>query len=498
MAILDQWGNPIRYGGRFLDATSNSGNHPAWPVLSESIRKSVSWWDLQTSTSISRRLFVNNGILKGAICQKAMYSVGQAFLPIFQGEDKAWGRKARRWLVDEWFPICDVRGGVFDFQTNLFLDSVSIDRDGDFGILLTETKDGYPQVQRIAQHRIRSNPGEKIVSDGPFKGLPIHMGVIYKDSRPVGYRVHEDPIHESDFAETRYKDIPARDFIHIYEPEWYDQGRGFPGMTHALNLFRSMAQSQEWEELSMLITSAIGLIEKNETGGLDPDDPQNLLNSGSGNAGSGLSMLTLEGGLIRYFKSNSGSGLEQFVNHKPGEEWDMFNDRLIRIAFVGFNWPVSVTWKPEGGGPDVRLDIAEARTSVRDRQSLLTPPARRQIGYAISKAIKLGILPFNSEWYKWGLSYPAQIGIDDGKERRERREDLKFGLTTMEKEIAAMGGDWLEVRAQIEAEVDDLIERAKRLSSKHSIPLDTAMALLQQQNANQQFTLTAADPSLQG
>ncbi len=498
MALLDQYGQPIRGGKRFLDASSNTGNHPPQPVRSEGIKKSVDWWDLTTAVSASRSLYANNGIFRGAIAQKAMFSVGQAWLPIFLGEDKKWGDKAARWLVEQWYPICDVREGAFDFQTCQFLDSVSVSRDGDFGIHFVREKDGFPRTQRIPQHRIKSYAHEPFVStDGPYKGLPIHQGVIYNDrGAPVAYRVYEDAINPWDARQFEYKDVPVSRFEHVYEPEWYDQGRGLPAFTHGLSAFRSMAQSQEWEELSMLIASAISLVEDNETGQLDPDDPALLIRDEAEGKGGGLQSLTLEGGLIRYFKARSGAGLKQFVNHKPGQEWESFNDRLIRVILLGDNWPYSMVWKPEGGGTDTRASILQARNSVADRQSLLKRPAHRQICFAIACAMEIGVLPRNNEFWRWGFSLPARIGIDDGREQKERRENLRAGLSTLRDDAAAMGNDWRDIRQQRETEVDDLLTRAVRLAKKHKVPLNVPLFMLEQPNQNQQIEMTEEEPAV--
>lgn len=492
MAILNQYGQPIRGGKRFLDASSNTGNHPPQPVRSEGIKKSVDWWDLTTAVSASRSLYANNGIFRGAIAQKAMFSVGQAWLPIFLGEDKKWGDKAAKWLVEQWYPHCDVRGGAFDFQTSLFLDSVSISRDGDIGIHQVREKDGFPRVQRVPQHRIKSYSHEPYVTaDGPYKGLPIHQGVIYNErGAPVAYRVYEDTVNAWDPKQFEFKDVPADRFDYIFEPEYYDQGRGLPAFTHGLSAFRSMAQSQEWEELSMLIASAISLVEDNETGQLDPtllsvEDRQEK--------GTGLDSLFLEGGLIRYFKARSGAGLKQFVNHKPGQEWESFNDRLIRVILAGENWPYSMVWKPEGGGADTRATILQARNSVSDRQSLLKRPAHRQICFAIACAMEIGALERNNEFWRWGFSLPARIGIDDGREQKERRENLRAGLSTLRDDAAAMGNDWRDIRQQRETEVDDLLTRAVRLSKKHKVPLNVPLFMLEQPNQNQQIEMTEED-----
>jgi hypothetical protein len=58
--------------------------------------------------SDSRKLFSNLGPAKAAIVDKAVYSFGRAWAPQFAGEDAEWGQEATRYLVDEFYPQCDL------------------------------------------------------------------------------------------------------------------------------------------------------------------------------------------------------------------------------------------------------------------------------------------------------------------------------------------------------------------------------------------------------
>jgi len=365
MALLDQFGQPISYS-RFLDSAQFSNDRPAWPTRSEGIRRAVNTYDWRTVVSASRRLYGNMGIPKGAIGQKATFSTVGGWLPVYRGRNKKWGELATAWLVEKWYPICEVRGGAFDFVTTLKIDSETIDKDGGFGVLLTETADGFPLTQRIPIHRFggRYDDRETVLTDGPYKGCKLHQGIIYNvKGRPVAFRIYEDPVN-IDASISDYQDISARQLIHVYDPEWYDQGHGFPAFTFCLNDLRDMKQSKEWEQLAMLIASSIGLIEHNESGQPDPNDPATLMN-GSNPTATGVKTMTLEGGMYRYFRANSGSKLETLTTDRPSDTWDRFNDRLTRSALLGINWPYSLAWKTDGGGTDKRADIMLARASVQ-------------------------------------------------------------------------------------------------------------------------------------
>lgn len=447
MAILDQWGSPLATSPKFLKAAENGGGRvpPEHLRLLDPLRKLVSYRDWQTVSFLSDKLFANFGVVEGAISQKSMFAVGSAWKPVFLGEATAWGAEARRWLIEEWYPSCDIRGLNYDFTTNLYQQSVNIDRAGDSIEVLLESENGWPQVQTIPSRQIgnwETTSGlDEEIKDGPYAGLILRNGVIMtRQERPVAYRhLGEKP---GDF-----EDIPARFIIHCMEPKWSDQARGFPIFSSCIEDFRAIAQSEEWERQAMLIASSIGLLEWNEDGAPEANDEDPLGANVVDDEGkpTGLRTQTIWGGLYRYLKSDSGR-LEQFVSNRPSAEWTEFQDRHIRKALCAANWPYSWAWKPESAnGTAQRTENVKARGSVTDRQQLLAPTAARKIRFAVSVAIKNKMLPpypgrDKGGFLKWGFTLPPRVSIDEGRDRQQRREDSKFGLI-LDSKIVEEDGD---------------------------------------------------------
>ena len=56
-----------------------------------------------------------------------------------------------------------------------------------------------------------------------------------------------------------------------------------------------------------------------------------------------LAVQSYSGGMVRHFKSNSGSKLESIDHTRPGDMWDKFQDRIIREALAGIPWPVELS-----------------------------------------------------------------------------------------------------------------------------------------------------------
>jgi hypothetical protein len=451
-------------GLSYLVDAANYGQRyrrPFEPLTVNTISREVNISDWAMLLSDSRKLYMNLGPAKGAIDDKATYAIGRAWNAKFCGEDREWGKLAEEWVNEMWYPMADARGGMFDFKTDLFLSSVSADRDGEIYILLTESKDGlWPQIQLLPAHMIGQRDltqGE--VTDGPYRGLKIIQGVIVNEQgRAVAYNVlgaskDEDRIYS------------AQDLIQVFDPSWADQVRGFPCFTHALLDLKDVRTVQGYEKIAAMLMSSIGLIEKNETGAPDANDPMNVLtrqsNQLAGTFDTGP-VITQDayGVTTRFFRANSGSEITQLKNDRPGDAVNTFMDRLIRNACAGAGWPFELTWDTSKlGGANVRLLIARAMRSVEDRQDLLRPVARRCVGYAVAKAIKSGLLPPNAEWYKWHFTMPARMTVDFGRDGKSDREDYVLGIKNLA-DILAEEGKSLEQHIEDREEENEALRDA--------------------------------------
>jgi len=400
--------------------------------------------------SCSRKLYGNFPPVKGAVDSKATYAIGRAWLPISQSTDKVWARQAEALLRELFYPIADVSGR--DLVSQLFLGSVGVDRDGGFGVLLTESKTGFPQVQFVSADRIAGrSASEAKLESGPFRGRKMVNGVIVnKQGRAIGYRIWED--------EGKHRDVSERNFIYVSDPCWIDQKLGLPSYFSAIESARASLQASTYEELATMIASSQTLVEYNEQGGPDPTDPRHGLGASPAATNSaGVSFKKMVGGAVNYFRSNSGSKLEMFKSERPGDAWESFQDRLIRMVHTSMSWPTELTWKSsELKSPTVRLKIGQAMREVEDRQDLINPLMRRIAGYAIAKFMQRGDLPFNSEWMKWVFTMPPRLSVDAGRDSKAAREDYDKGFRNLT-DILGEQGKALEPHLRERAAEEQLI-----------------------------------------
>lgn len=432
--ILDQFGSPQKY----LEAARPSRQRVWQSSAAKDFDELVSHFDWATVVGASRRLYQNEGLVRGTVDQKASYSVGAAFLPEFLGQDAEFGDQAKQWLVN-WYGLCSTAGPLFDFQTVLFLTSVAIDRDGDAFILLTEAN-GYPQIQLIPAHRVGQRDNAGTVASGGYKGLRIRKGVIFnRAGRAVAYQVLGDAAAED-------KTISARELIHIFDPSFAEQSRGLPLFSHAVNAFRDMREASEREMAAQLLLSSLAFVEHNPYGGPDPSDPTVEFSSDGT-----PSCQTFEGGTVKFFRSGDGSKLEEIASARPSQNWREFHDRLIRNSLVGTGWPLALTEMANGRGTADRISLLAGKKAVSDRQHLLKPLCKRIITFALGKAIDSGLLPPAKQWWNWTFSVDNRLSIDLGRDSNSLREEYKLGLKNLTEIVAEEGkniADHLRQRAE--------------------------------------------------
>ena len=483
MAILDEFGRAVSY--RAARAANESRHRPYEPVERKDISQLIPACDRIKLMSHARRIYLNFGPIQNAITQRSTYAVGRAFVPQYKGEDADFGKVATDWLVNTFYAIGDTRGGMHDLKTNLYGFSTALDVDGEQFILLTETKGGFAQYQGIPSHRIGNPNG---VADGPQRGGTLQDGIVYWPSGEAKEYAFLDK--EGKLSEW----IPAANIIHLYDPNWQMQGRGITALTPCINDVRDILQSVEWERLAMLQMSSISMVEYNEKGGPDMDDPYNTLVANS-TTSAGMTVESLDGGTVRYFKSNSGGKVETVVNNRPGNPFNEFHDRLLKSSFAALNWPSAFYYgHSAGGGTAQRMEIAMAQRSIEDRQDLLFYAAKRIISYAVAKAQKRGDLPASGDWWRWDFSTPPKLTIDDGRVMKELESAYKLGFKSASDITAAMGKEYKDVITQKAEESAMRQVIAREVGEKYGVEIEQRELAMLTPNEQSEAQLAASKP----
>ena len=445
--------------------------------LGGGLERELNGYQWREILSYSRQLFAQLGNLGGAIVQKATYAVGEAWKPQYYGADRAWGERVEEWLAESFYPVADARGQGFDFVTNLFLDSIAQDVDGDAAMILTSSESGFPKVLFVSADRITGNSAE--IPDGPFKGAKLVNGcIIGGTGRVIGYRIQTGELKEE------FQDYSTYNCQLLFEPEWQSQRRGIPRVGRVVLDWFDVQDIDAFLKRGVKLDASQGLLHYTESGTADTAATA-ISDNDAGATDTDLRIERREGGEILYLKANAGEKVESFASDRPHPNTEAFVARIERRGLLAVGWFYELIDPSKIGGASVRLIQDEARASIRYRQKTIRKRARRAVTYAVALGMKSGFIPRNdSDWWKFDFELPAQLTVDAGYDRQADVEDLKLGLTTKAAVGAKSGRWWEDTDAQRDREFDALLTRAKAHADKFGLPLEYVLDRLEQRNPN--------------
>jgi lambda family phage portal protein len=425
---------------RMIEAVNHRSEERGWVYAqAQDSKVDLSSYDRTRLMALSRKCFYNNAIVRGAVRDKAMYSVGSGIgiRPQAMSGDQAWDDAAEQWW-ENWARSPEI-SGRHDMRSLQMLVSEAIDRDGEIFAVLTAKSDGAPAVQIVESHRIES-PDTAAGNAGVVDGVKLD-----KFQRPLGYF-----IGEGDEYPRRHREIKADVMLHVYEPERSDQVRGYPAIGVALNSVLDRDELLRFEMMAAKAGSSIGLVIKNATGNIGAEG---FLGDFSKDSNGNLTRETIfGGGLVPRMKSTE--DIQSFVMNRPNEKLDKHLEQYIRAAAIGLGLPYEFVWDTSAiGGVAQRFIIQKAARCFAARQDVLVNAFLSKLWrYAIARAISRRELPMVAGWHQVGWQTPRSITVDVGREATARRDDVKAGLMTLSDFFGEQGLDWKEAVAEIAAE----------------------------------------------
>ncbi len=444
--IRKRWGMQANNGE--FDGIKYTTNRISRPTVAQDSRQSMTPYARTRALSLGRWAYSNVGYVKGAIDAMARYSFGSVgLIPQAQTSDESWNTASESYFREA-CKIIDVTGRFTLSEMQRIL-SKAIDRDGDVGLVLTESSNGFPQIQMIEGHRISSTGAKE--EEKFFDGVKVNAS-----GRPIAYRVSLDS--------KTFQVIPATNFIHLYDADRCDQLRGITALIHALNDIQDLQEIIGFEKMGVKASLAPGLVHYT-SGGEDKLMPTTVSN--------GITYESLVGGMIP--RLYEGEKLESFKSNRPTAGIEDFSKILIRNVALGMGLPVEFVYDPSSvGGAGVRLVVAQAQRRFEERQELFKTRLMGRIwGYTISKGIKRGELPKSSEWWKVAWQNPTKITVDAGRDATANRDDVRAGLRTYAEDFGERGMDWREQIEQAAREAAWI----KEMAAKYDVEPDRIAAI---------------------
>jgi len=498
---------------RLIEAATQTSDRQLAPVLDYDIHRTVSNYGRRILMNLGRMMFWKHPALQASILEQANLAVS-SFLPQYTGRNKAWGAMAET-MLGNWHKIMDVAGWPYDFDSYLQSLVIAPLVEGENFTLLTETPDGYPLIQVIGAHRVGSrltaaitakvryyqdklwvddvliDDGRPSLAEDPIEfDARVLDGVIVDDySRPIAYRVYQD-----NFVSAGFQDLPARNFFPAFVPMVSGQVRGFSGLATSVFPWADMHEWQAFERLAHKVFSGKTVVETNETG--DTDTAKAIITAAAtydattGNK-TGLDIQRIDGGQYHYLKAGTGSKLEMFDYNRPGADSQKFMETTLRDAFRGTEWDVFFSLDPQKvGGAPMRVIVEKINAVLDKRRKLVRKCCLRVDGYALSKFMKLGLLPWDDDWYMWNYQGPAEVTADKRYDSQVDLQEVAQGFQTRKLACAKRGLSIEDVDQQREDEARSDLQRAQRLAKEFSITIQEALVVLRPPTPNQQLPVS--------
>lgn len=497
------------YTNTLIEAATQTTDRASVPMLDDDVHRTITSMGRRVLMTLGRHMFWRFPALQGSILEQANLAVS-SFLPQFFGKDKKWGEQAGE-MLNDWHKIMDVAGYPYDYDSYLQGKVINPIVDGEDFTLLTENPDGYPLVQIIPTHRVGSRTtangtakvrftGKQMWIDGilvddnrPYPApaalefdAQIVDGVIVDNfSRPLAYRVYS-----SSRTATEYQDISARNLFPAFFPLVPGQVRGFSLLASSVFDWQDMHEWSRFEMLAQKVFSTRTIIETNENG--EADTAKQLISGAGTNNHDGskasLDVQKLDGGTIQYLKAQTGSKIEAFNYDRPGTASQNFLKTKLRDAFKGTEWDVFFSLDPQAvGGAPMRVIVEKINAVLVKKRKLVKKSCLRVDGFALSRFMKLGLLPWNDEWYKWDYQGPGDVTADKKYDSEVDMDEISQMLGTRKNAIARRGGNYAEIRAQRKLEAQDELTDAKALAEEFDITIQEALVILRPPSRNAQM-----------
>jgi hypothetical protein len=474
-------------------------------MLDRDLHRNITSFGRRVLLTLGRYLYWNVGAVRGAVKEIARLSAAH-YIPQFEGADQTWGEQVENWMREH-DKIIDVRGAPFNMQTYRKNLVISLFRDGDRGTLLTETANGYPQIQTFPAHRVGCLNNETIVTSGPFDGARIIDGVILNDyGAAIGYRILDE--NGANGGGT-YKDVSAQNFFLSFIPESDDQLRGLSEIGLSAFNWQDADDARKFELLCQKLAASIGLIEVSE----DPDanSQQGLIQGATYNSDGSKAthaVETVDGITVRRFKAGTGSEMRAMINDRPTANQMAFRDDVIREALHGIGWSFDFSLNPtKVGGAPMRVVVEKINRRVSEIQDEGIRPAQIRIdGFRVAKVMdnpertdkKLILFPYNPEWYRWSYQGPGEVTADKKYDSDVDVQERRTGYQTLAEGCARRGGYWRDKRVQSQLETDDLLTRAGELAKKHGVTTELVLTLMESPTPNGVQNQQPQEPAAKG
>jgi lambda family phage portal protein len=409
----------------------------------------------------ARDLADNFPPVRSLLLKFATYVAGRISYQARTGDRDIDSQIERYW--QRWCESCDFLGR-HNFTSLLQLAVMAILRDGDCGFIIVREKQDL-KLQSVEADRIGS-PYDRTDTDKYIGGINID-----DYGRPTAYTVFCRTINNQYVSPT---DIPANEFIHIFDANRLDEYRGRSSFAAALNATRDLQEAIKAEVQAIKYASYQSGIITTESGAADAGD---YFSRGNQNdQGQVARLQSLDPGTVNYL--SAGEKMEMFKSERPGGAFGEFIRLIQAHICMAVGLPYGFCFDADKSGPMARMEAAMAeRTFLRWRGLLESQFLNRIKNIVLLDASARGLIPDSEYLLDGRWSWPAKVSIDYGREATADIALWKAGLKTAAQIYADSGEDYeeaLRARAKEASMIKELGQEFELQPSRISDSVSTS------------------------
>jgi len=395
---------------------------------------------LWTLRETSRDICRNNPLAIGLLQTDADNLIGPEWRFEAQTDSSAWNEEAEGWLNEEWMTEGADITGRQHFVDLLFTGLRTQDRDGDLGFVFHEGHLVPIEGDRIASPR---NSDSAVVN-----GVEVDRFL-----RPRAYHVAEE--HPTSAYVQKAQRVPARDFLHWYEPDRLSGTRGVPILAPVFDDIDRISETLDVVVIAHEMAACFGVVEKTQDGwdlpGTEETNPD---------TGASERVQELEPGLWK--RLDPGQDLVQIRPEHPGQQFGELIDTLCRFTGRHMGLPLELVLLnfSHSNFSNTRAALLQAfRSWERRRNWLRRNVLRRVYRYAIGHGMKHGHIGYHPQAFRHASVGPGWVWVDMLKDIEADLKLLSVNATTETRIAAKYGGhrgDILKTRRREIAEDAEL------------------------------------------
>lgn len=439
----------------------------------------------------ARHLEENNAIVASVLRKFEVFAIGRlTYIPRTKSEKANAEIKA---YVERWMRHADLTGR-HSFRSLVGLAVKSMLRDGDVGFIVSEpTQD--PKLTAIGVCPIRLQPIEadrigavwSATSQAkPFKQLKKNeqdfSGVVVNEyGQPVRYRISSRQLRGDSMIP--WREVPAQDFVHVFDPIRLDGYRGFCAFGSSINDIKDLHEILACEKQTVKKLSSIsGVVEGGDGSVLGDND---LDGTALSTSDAGATLTKVEPGAVEHLPA--GHKFVEIAADRPSPTFQGFLETLIRLLALSFKLPYGIVYSWANQGTASRFESAMAAREFEQTQLVIEECfLNRIVQRVIARGMQLGHISSVPDFDAGEWRFPAKATADVGRESKADIEEVKLGLRSKTQVNADNGEDRELVRGFVLAEQIAVIEDAKKLvaASGGELDLKAAMWLIEKASPN--------------